>query len=831
MKRSGIKSPSPSLTPISSVTTPLSPSALPSLEIAQVVRHQDFDEEGHFSTDIRKLSIFCEESENTTVVSSGCSSCQKIIRTFVRDKLPRDPDAVDLGTWDELVHRKDCKCCQKLVAQLSKSMEQQDFDGPPASTMPITMVGNERIFMVFLTQGEIFSVSKLTKQGADVDSLKQELVNPGGMDWYDHMHGLGRGILPALELIPRKVKRRRAAEYYRIHPDWIDVARIEKWQAHCDKFHGGICHELSQWQTFPAATDLILIDVRQCCLLRIANTSNCNYVALSYVWGQHQNSLELRSSNQRDLCTVGFLQRPEIESQIPKTVLDAIVVARKIGSQFLWVDRLCIVQDSPTHLTQQLQQMASIYANSCFTIIAADGSDANYGLPGITSPRRHNETTFRFDIDLSMVKRPEVESFKRKPFWHSRAWTFQERAVSPRTLIFTNNTVYWDCLSARWFENIKASPDLSASHQTLRHRQHHQGESRTENKPLLEGRWPSYSLKIQPWPDLEQYFHLVDGFNGRNLTFETDALLAFTAIISAMSKSFPGGFHYGLPVFMFDIGLLWTSSTPLKRRTGFPTWSWLGWAGRISMSLPYSNQQDPKTRSILAPYGSSEVQNLVIFYKVPRNELHQIKVDNSYHVLRDEAQNADYSPPLQWTKSWDCLHRRFVFQHEDFPAYKLDFPYPVFPPVLDDESTSFTPHLSFEAQSCTLFLRTAWASGEEADLFVTIDLGTIDDQWAGTLGQTFRRTDDFKEDTACELIAISQQSAMIPRDEWGDVVDDVPFDEMKKIREIGTMAKYEFYNVLWIEWVDGVAYRKALGRVWKDAWERQEIKTIQVTLG
>lgn len=134
------------------------------------------------------------------------------------------------------------------------------------------------------------------------------------------------------------------------------MARIKSWQEHCDKYHRGTCHNLSQWQTFPAATDLILIDVRQSCLLRIANTSNYKYVALSYVWGQQQKSLELNSSNLRELCAVGYLKRPEIASQIPKTVLDAVVLVRKLRLQLLWVDRLCIVQDPPDHLTRQLQQ-------------------------------------------------------------------------------------------------------------------------------------------------------------------------------------------------------------------------------------------------------------------------------------------------------------------------------------------------------------------------------------------------------------------------------------------------------------------------------------------
>lgn len=42
---------------------------------------------------------------------------------------------------------------------------------------------------------------------------------------------------------------------------------------------------------------------------------------------------------------------------------------------------------------------------------------------------------------------------------------------------------------------------------------------------------------------------------------------------------------------------------------------------------------------------------------------------------------------------------------------------------------------------------------------------------------------------------------------------------------------YEFHNVLWIEWNEGVAYRKGLGRVIKEAWERQATEWIDLTLG
>lgn len=76
--------------------------------------------------------------------------------------------------------------------------------------------------------------------------------------------------------------------------------------------------------------------------------------------------------------------------------------------------------------------------------------------------------------------------------------------------------------------------------------------------------------------------------------------------------------------------------------------------------------------------------------------------------------------------------------------------------------------------------------------------------------------------TSCELIAISEGSTPAHRystSVWG---------------KFGTMAKTgdaEFYNVLWIEWVDGRAYRKALGQVAKSAWDSHPDDWIDVVLG
>jgi hypothetical protein len=45
------------------------------------------------------------------------------------------------------------------------------------------------------------------------------------------------------------------------------------------------------------------------------------------------------------------------------------------------------------------------------------------------------------------------------------------------------------------------------------------------------------------------------------------------------------------------------------------------------------------------------------------------------------------------------------------------------------------------------------------------------------------------------------------------------------------MELYDYYNVLWVEWIDGIAYRKGLGRVFKDIWDRQEPEHVHLILG
>jgi hypothetical protein len=48
---------------------------------------------------------------------------------------------------------------------------------------------------------------------------------------------------------------------------------------------------------------------------------------------------------------------------------------------------------------------------------------------------------------------------------------------------------------------------------------------------------------------------------------------------------------------------------------------------------------------------------------------------------------------------------------------------------------------------------------------------------------------------------------------------------------MGPDEVYDFYNVLSVEWQDGVAYRIGIGRILKAAWKASSYKRVDIVLG
>jgi hypothetical protein len=76
---------------------------------------------------------------------------------------------------------------------------------------------------------------------------------------------------------------------------------------------------------------------------------------------------------------------------LPRTFKHAITVARHLKVKYLWVDCLCIIQDSGLDWQSEVGLMEDVYSNSYLNIAASNASDSNGGLfvtrdPYITQP-------------------------------------------------------------------------------------------------------------------------------------------------------------------------------------------------------------------------------------------------------------------------------------------------------------------------------------------------------------------------------------------------------------------------------------------------------------
>jgi len=602
----------------------------------------------------------------------------------------------------------------------------------------------------------------------------------------------------------------------------LDLDLLRNWRKTCASSHGACCNNPKLDVLQPSLKSLFLIDVQSLCL--VSASLETKFIALSYVWGSIP-MFKIRKLDISFLCSPGSLATDEIAKGIPNTVRDAIYLTNLLGERYLFVDHLCVPQDGDS-IEEYLRNMAAIYACADFTIVDAAGANANHGLRGIGGPSQNRAN----DVPTEKPIYSQLRAYPWSSVWASRGWTFQESAFSRRLLIF-DGLVSWVCGRCHWYEEWQQTSELKTITAWPQNREH-------LGVPV------NLTSILPKIPSLGRWGMLVENFNDRSLTYESDALAAFSGTIEVMSKTFPGGIFFGLPEFFFDIALLWTPAANVSRReekdrlTGrtLPSWSWLGWDGAVDCLASWSQFQTRIYREdgLSTPWiPRVRLIPLAKWYKVRIRDKERVPIHNSYHKFERLREATEEELPTGWNR-----HHHpdgDYFAHEFAPFSKFSYPIPIV------DGLSLGQDFEFESTLICVASQSMFVIGKptNAELLSTsvVHLTTRSGAIVGCLGFSDVEFSDDLEGFACELIAVSEGHVLSPErieDEYGNSSDwAIKEWNLASSHEepVADELCYKFYNVFWVQWRGNVAYRKGLGRVGKTAWDRSQPRRIEFNLG
>lgn len=610
----------------------------------------------------------------------------------------------------------------------------------------------------------------------------------------------------------------------RLVPPTLNTPLITHWLHRCTTTHTTTCgtrqYDLHLLPTAP----LTFLDTSLLCIT--TPPSPVPYAALSYVWGTAP-VLRTLKSNLAALRLPGAFDHPEFP--LPATIRDAVTLCARLGVRYLWVDSLCIVQDDPASQGEQLRAMGSVYGRAEFTVAALGSGDAGAGIARVKYPGGEGRRVIRLpggrELVVAAGRAAVGLGVLKGGRWSSRGWTLQEEVFSRRILALEEGGgATWVCFGGQWTEGVEFASEVDGG----------EGEGGFKPGPVT-------------WPSIRAFADLAEEYATRDLTYASDTVNAFAGILTPMGQWFPGGLLFGVAEFTFDAGLLWDvrRSGAIMRSSGtpvaFPSWSWISWQGALKFNL-WGEGEDYNF-----PRGPLTVKPLVQWQKRVVSTGAWVDIDNSYHRVRahfDPAKEPPAAIPPDWTKNVDeATHEPYYrnASHDHVvPHPQFSYPIPPFVRPRDIDRETYHPYIKFRGGYSKRF-RISTPGPEKARLSAKLkdngatseaDLVDGGGAWAGRVTLNLEKGGTLPtSEEVIELVALSESEVRLGGAPHAKFV----FQEVTRRNELVGVEVYEVVNVLWVGWCGGsagmgkMAYRRALGRVWKRAWVEDDQVEVLLT--
>lgn len=484
-----------------------------------------------FSTLLRKFRDEPQAARSKLKYSSNichvCATINAVAIFRISDYNTRMLSAFSrtLGTYNEIVKRRECRFCQLVAISLQQYapliLEQNSNGIDFLIRLCVLREEKPRI-------QPIVRLRMIYSNGFEVDVLR---VNPGGQVGFSpELLGISTRGIGLINL------------------ESINIERIKFWIQGCQRGHERCMRIKCQVIPLPGFHLIDTVDNKI-----VDATLDMDYIALSYVWGVGPG-----------LKAHQFQQT--LSTDLPQTIQDAIDVTRAIGMRFIWIDAFCIPQDESEIKFQQIGQMDKIYRSAVAVIVAATGDSAGHGLRGLTRSKQVTQsTTYLNGVCVTCTPaEPGLPAQPRLSRWSTRGWTLQEGILAQRRIIFTDDEIILDCGVTCLRETESAI--IEQEHGYLSELQRPQvGKENT----------------MRLWE------RLLSRYICRNLTYQEDVLDAFQGISNYLAEAAGTKCCWTLLRQHFLNSISWypadKSETPLRRNTllrdgrRLPSWLWAAW--------------------------------------------------------------------------------------------------------------------------------------------------------------------------------------------------------------------------------------------------------------
>jgi hypothetical protein len=387
------------------------------------------------------------------------------------------------------------------------------------------------------------------------------------------------------------------------------VTDVRDWLEHCENERNGDHKICSLSESAYVPTRLVKIsgplDQLQ---LKIVHDDDLEehdrsiYAALSYCWGGDQPN-KLTQGNY-DLY----------KKQIPwetllKTIQDSAKTVHALGFHYIWIDSMCIVQDSKEDKEAEISQMTKVYAHATLTVVNKRSDKVTGGflhprtLPSGTSSiqyKANNGQTHRLTLSFE-----DAFDLEEDVAINTRGWTLQEYLLSRRRLVIGTWSTEWHCRQEDgvhrdgWIPSSRVGPSEGIPFNNV-------GEGWAGHGPFESKEAESvYSssfinaamfFSVNPgFPSGQlveelirrSWYAIVEAYSSRSVTESEDRVLAISGIAERFANFIPERYMAGLWENMMPGCLFWsklrtTHDRPVEYRA--PSWSWISVDGAVTQN-------------------------------------------------------------------------------------------------------------------------------------------------------------------------------------------------------------------------------------------------------